>query len=139
MIVGNTLCRVCLFLFRARRDDAAWLFPAKRSNAALDESRRAMNTVFPTIMGINRQVKKQFNWNIVLSEYLLSCFTRIDKRHIFMLKFAHTKTEYLRVLNSLLTSPIVTHYCISKLQSPSLPLNPSILLAMSEIPHASET
>jgi len=43
---------VCLFLFRARRDDAAWLFHVKRSNAAMDKKRRAMDAIFAGIMGI---------------------------------------------------------------------------------------
>jgi hypothetical protein len=38
--------RVRPFLFRARRDDAAWSLPAKRSNDAMDENGRAMNMYF---------------------------------------------------------------------------------------------
>ena len=52
MILGNAMFRVRLFLFRARRDDAAWSPPAKRSNAAMDENGRAMDIVFLSIMGI---------------------------------------------------------------------------------------
>ncbi|MCZ6805165.1 MAG: hypothetical protein O7D86_14905 [Proteobacteria bacterium] len=37
---------------QARRDDAAWPPPAKRSNAAMDENGRAMDIAFPCIMGI---------------------------------------------------------------------------------------
>ena len=52
MILGNAVFRVCPFSFRARRDDAAWQPPAKRSNAAMDENGRAMYIAFPCIMGI---------------------------------------------------------------------------------------
>ena len=53
MISGNAVFSVCPFSFRTRRDDAAWPPPAKRSNAAMDANGRAMNIVFPSIMGIN--------------------------------------------------------------------------------------
>jgi hypothetical protein len=52
MILGNEVFRVRPFLFRARRDDAAWPPPAKRSNAAMGENGCAMNIAFPSIMGI---------------------------------------------------------------------------------------
>jgi len=52
MILGNAVFRVCLFLFTARRNDAAWPPPAKRSNTAMDENWRAMDITFPSIMGI---------------------------------------------------------------------------------------
>ncbi len=52
MIPVNAVCRVCSFLFKARRDDEAWLSPAKRSNAAMDKNERAMDMVFAGIMGI---------------------------------------------------------------------------------------
>jgi len=52
MILGNTVFRVCLFLFTARHNDAAWPPPAKRSNTAMDKNWRAMDITFPSIMGI---------------------------------------------------------------------------------------
>jgi len=55
MILGNTMFRVCLFSFRARRDDAAWSLPAKRNNAAMEENRRAMDIAFSGIMGISME------------------------------------------------------------------------------------
>ncbi len=55
MIPGNAAFRVCPFSFRARRDDAAWPPPAKRSNTAMDENGCAMDIVFPGITGIAKQ------------------------------------------------------------------------------------
>ena len=52
MILGNAVFRVCPFSFRARRDDAAWPPPAKRSNAAMDENGRAVDIALPSIMAI---------------------------------------------------------------------------------------
>ncbi len=52
MMPINVVFRVCPFLFNARRDDAAWSLPAKRSNAAVDENGRAMDMAFIGIMGI---------------------------------------------------------------------------------------
>ncbi len=52
MMLGNAVSRVRLFLFRARRDDAAWSFPVKRSNAVMDENGRALDIVFLSVMGI---------------------------------------------------------------------------------------
>jgi len=43
---------VCPFSFKARRDDVAWPPPAKRSNTALDEKGRAMDTAFSNILGM---------------------------------------------------------------------------------------
>jgi len=57
MIPGNAVFRVCPFSFRARRDDTAWPPPAKRSNAAMDENGRAIDIVFPNIMGICPEIK----------------------------------------------------------------------------------
>jgi len=59
MILGNAVFRVCPFSFRARRDDAAWPLPAKRSNAAMDENGCAMDIVFPCIMSIRHEAAHQ--------------------------------------------------------------------------------
>jgi hypothetical protein len=65
MIPGNAVFKVCLFLF-TRCDDAVWLLPAKRSTnnsrrfrrRAMDENKRAIDIVFPGIMGIKPIPKK---------------------------------------------------------------------------------